>query len=88
MNVSMPLHKKVKTGQWLEFSVMVPTYRRGLALLESRDNTVDLELAVDVGLLELGVGGAVDVDRHDEFVMAVRLAAEFLLVVLVVQILS
>lgn len=42
------------------------TYRGDLALLEGGKDAVDLELAVDVGLLQLDVGRFVDVDRHGE----------------------
>ena len=40
---------------------IVTTYRRNLAILESRGNAVELKLSVDVGLLHLGVCRLVDV---------------------------
>lgn len=40
------------------------TYRWDLAVLESVDDAVELELAVDIGLLHLDIGGLVDVGRH------------------------
>ena len=36
------------------------TYRGDFAVLEGIDDSVDLELAVDIGLLDLNVGGFVD----------------------------
>jgi hypothetical protein len=42
------------------------TYRGDLSALESADNAVDLELAVDIGLLLLLDDGSVDVGRHDD----------------------
>lgn len=48
------------------------TYGWDLAVLESVDDAIELELPVDIGLLDLLVGGLVNVGRHDE-----RLSFEF-----------
>lgn len=46
------------------------THRRNFAILESCGNAIDLKLPVDVGLLGLDVGWAVDLcGRHDEWVL-------------------
>jgi len=42
------------------------TYRWDLASLEGSEHAIELELAVDIGLLLLDVGGFVDLRRHDD----------------------
>jgi hypothetical protein len=42
------------------------TYGWDLASLEGRDHAIELELAIDIGLLLLEVGRLVDLCRHDD----------------------
>lgn len=42
------------------------TYRREFPILEGMKDAVDLQLAIDVILLLLGVGGSVDIRSHGD----------------------